>query len=136
MNDPKNHPVPLSLISRRQMLRYGLVGMAGVVGGFWPVPAFGNTGLAYSARLGSTEWKTWCVGRNLIDLPAGSKVEYETKIESGKITRLRDIHTTQQLQKLVNKRVEELRKQPHRKEAGSMYVGLHNIPGGGMAIRR
>ena len=76
------------------------------------------------------EWNTWCIGRNLIDLPAGSKVTYGTEIDGAKITPLHDVHNAQQLRELVEKRVEEVKKMPHRK-ADSMFLGIHDIPGGG-----
>jgi hypothetical protein len=81
------------------------------------------------------EWNTWCVGRNLIDLPAGSKVTYGTEIDGAKITPLHDVHTAQQLRDLVETRVEEVKKMPHD-HSDSLFLGLHEIPGGGYSIRR
>jgi hypothetical protein len=93
----------------------------------------------------STDWKPWCVGRNLINLPVGATVVdfkddleeispgFRTKIDGNVFKRLAGV-TAEQAEKLVRQRIEELKAMPHKTQ-GCWYIGHYALPGGGVVIR-
>jgi hypothetical protein len=81
-----------------------------------------------------TQWKTWCVGRNLIDLPLGSTVTYTIEINGDQLKELFGV-TPEQIPEIASKRVAELKAQPHETE-GSMFLGAYQLPDGGICINQ
>jgi hypothetical protein len=63
MDRPKQPAWGGSRISRRQMLAYGLAGMAGVAGGLLPAPARGDTNKILGTKTGgrSVTWQCMMV---------------------------------------------------------------------------
>jgi hypothetical protein len=76
-------------------------------------------------------WKTVCVGRYLVDVPAEAKVNGEWFINDDKVQKL-DC-TPAQAKALVKERIAKL-KQTRHKTMGSMFIQSIQLPGDGVII--
>ncbi len=72
-----------------------------------------------------TDFDTWCMGRYLIDLPKGTKVEAEYMTKGAKVNTLAGVSFTQFLD-TVAARQQALNETPHY-QGGSMLVGTDTI---------
>jgi hypothetical protein len=77
-------------------------------------------------------WKTVCVGRYLVDVPAEAKVTGEWFIDDNKVQKLG--YTPEQARTLVKERIAKL-KQTQHKTMGSMFIKTIPLPGDGVIIQ-
>jgi hypothetical protein len=76
-------------------------------------------------------WKTVCVGRYLVDVPAEAKINGEWFINDDKVQKL-DC-TPEQAKKLVKDLIVKLKREQH-KTMGSMFIKSIQLPGDGVII--
>jgi hypothetical protein len=78
-------------------------------------------------------WKTVCVGRYLVDVPAEAKVTGEWFIDDDKMQKL-DC-TPEQARALVQERIAELKQIRHKESKGSLFIRSIPLPGDGVIIQ-
>ncbi|MDR0477576.1 MAG: hypothetical protein LBH14_06530 [Desulfobulbaceae bacterium] len=126
-----------SRISRRQALSYGLTAMAGSL---LPVGLAGCLGTAAQstgkAALDTSHWKTHCVGRFLVRLPADAKTRYSAKILGYDIVWRPDL-TPEKARREAERAAAKYKTIPHREIPGaSQFIAMFPLPGGGIVLHR
>jgi hypothetical protein len=129
-----------SRLSRRQVLRYGFAGLMGAAGGVLAVTALTGTDEADFIPGPKTEarskayWNTYCLGRFLIDCPPTAIITNRYgKIWGTEFVWRKDL-TPEAARREALMEIDKLKKTPHEKVAGNMYIDTVELPNGGIAI--
>jgi hypothetical protein len=82
----------------------------------------------------TSNWKTYCAGRFLIDIPLSARIRDAYGQIWGEDLVWREDLTPETARLEAAAEIEKLKNIKHEKTAGSMFIGTVDLPGGGIAI--
>jgi len=115
-------------INRRQILGTAL---AGVAGSLLSAGLTGCLAAKPTGALDTSSWKTHCVGRFLIKLPASTQTKYTATVYGCDILWRRDL-TPETARQEAEQKAEKYKAIKHEEIAGaSQFIATFPLPGGG-----